>query len=199
MTPSARSIGGKWWLVTWTTYGTWLPGDPRGFQTRAGREYIPPPARYARPGEAAYVSGAYAGRYRHAQAVTAAPARMNAAECRGALDVILREIEHLPIEPCALAVGPTHVHLLARFGAVKIRPTIARLKSAATRALAGFGQGKRLWCRGCHSKSLPDEVALRRALDYVCRHVSQDAVLHVWRGGGEAGRNQSPAQGPGLG
>jgi hypothetical protein len=21
----------RFWLLTWTTYGTWLPGDPRGF------------------------------------------------------------------------------------------------------------------------------------------------------------------------
>ena len=21
----------RWWLLTWTTYGTWLPGDQRGF------------------------------------------------------------------------------------------------------------------------------------------------------------------------
>ena len=23
----------RWWLLTWTTYGTWLPGDPRGSVT----------------------------------------------------------------------------------------------------------------------------------------------------------------------
>jgi hypothetical protein len=33
----------KYWLVTWVTYGSWLPGDPRGFRTFRGREYVPPP------------------------------------------------------------------------------------------------------------------------------------------------------------
>ena len=34
----------RFWLLTWTTYGTWLPGDPRGFVSpvvdQHGREVI---------------------------------------------------------------------------------------------------------------------------------------------------------------
>ncbi|WP_437230609.1 hypothetical protein SH661x_002053 [Planctomicrobium sp. SH661] len=39
-----------WFHVTLTTYGAWLPGDPRGFRTRHHREHVegdyrdPPPA-----------------------------------------------------------------------------------------------------------------------------------------------------------
>jgi len=33
-------------LITWTTYGHWLPGDPRGFRTRGAKEFVPPPQRY---------------------------------------------------------------------------------------------------------------------------------------------------------
>ena len=53
----------KWWLVTFGTYGVWLPGDPRGFQTWRGREYVPPPARYAKPGEATYDPAPHRTRY----------------------------------------------------------------------------------------------------------------------------------------
>src|SRR5438093_2578896 len=35
LTPPARRGGeetmDRYWLLTWTTYGTWLPGDRRGF------------------------------------------------------------------------------------------------------------------------------------------------------------------------
>jgi hypothetical protein len=43
-----------WQHVILTTYGSWLPGDPRGFRTRHHREHIvgdyknpPPPGIYA--------------------------------------------------------------------------------------------------------------------------------------------------------
>jgi hypothetical protein len=58
---------GKWWLVTCTTFGTWLPGDPRGFQTWRGREYVPPPKRYARQGESTYRAEDYAVEYEAAK------------------------------------------------------------------------------------------------------------------------------------
>src|SRR5690349_21441570 len=29
--PVARQEMDRYWLLTWTTYGTWLPGDDRGF------------------------------------------------------------------------------------------------------------------------------------------------------------------------
>ena len=41
----------KWWLVSWTTYGTWLPGDERGYCTWRKRTYVAPPKRFAKPGE----------------------------------------------------------------------------------------------------------------------------------------------------
>ncbi len=36
-----------YFLITWTTYGYWLPGDPRGFRTRRAKEYVHPPERYS--------------------------------------------------------------------------------------------------------------------------------------------------------
>ncbi len=28
----------RYWLLTWTTYATWLPGDPRGFVSNIADE-----------------------------------------------------------------------------------------------------------------------------------------------------------------
>ena len=173
----AKTLG---YLITWTTYGTWLPGDPRGFQTREAREYVPPPARYAREGETPYTPERYRGRYLHARTLSGPAARLSPHECRAVLSAIFAEIERLEIVPRALAVGPTHVHLLARFGALEIRPTVARLKSAATRSLVRFGRGRPLWCRGCHMKSLFGEAGLQRATGYVLDHAKEGAVVHAW-------------------
>ncbi len=34
----SRGTRGGWYLLTWTTYGTWLPGDPRAFVSRVKQE-----------------------------------------------------------------------------------------------------------------------------------------------------------------
>src|SRR5437016_14655262 len=71
---------GKFWFVTWTTYGSWLPGDRRGFRTLRGKEYIPPPRRYAKPGEEDYNPKNYADRYRQAKKAVPLPVRLSEEE-----------------------------------------------------------------------------------------------------------------------
>jgi hypothetical protein len=49
LTPNARRatitgvigdpIMDRFWLLTWTTYGTWMPGDERGFVTAVREEF----------------------------------------------------------------------------------------------------------------------------------------------------------------
>jgi len=171
---------GAFWLVTWTTRGSWLPGDPRGFQTWRGREHVPPPKRYARAGEPTYDAEPYRDRHAHAQAISADAVRFSRAECRAVLNAVAEEINGIAIQPRIMSVAPTHAHLIARFGSLLIRPTVKRLKSAATRALPHFGLGNRPWVRGCHMRSLPDDEALANAVVYVGRHVNEDGVVYVW-------------------
>jgi hypothetical protein len=174
---------GHWWLVTWNTYGTWLPGDPRGFQTWRGNEYVPPPRRYARPGESVYDPRKYASRHAAARAMTEEPVRLTLAQQRVALPAIVKDIAELPIMPAIMALGPDHVHLLAKFGSLKIRPTVGRLKSMATRAIKDSDpkfNPKRTWAKECHERRLDDEPAYRTAFAYVERHADQGFLIHTW-------------------
>jgi hypothetical protein len=138
----------KWWLISWTTYATWLPGDERGYRTWRGKKYIPPPKRYANPGEAIYVPSAYAAVYELAKATSDEAVYLTRAEMKTALTAIVEEIADTPVVPAIMSIGNWHVHWLCHFGTLKIRPTVGRVKAAATRELnaAGF-QGKRPWTR----------------------------------------------------
>jgi REP element-mobilizing transposase RayT len=40
----------RFWFLTWTTYGTWLPGDPRGSVTRVWGEPPGPRVEHDEPG-----------------------------------------------------------------------------------------------------------------------------------------------------
>ncbi len=170
-----------WWFVTWSTYGWWLPGDPRGFQTRRGREYVPPPARYAGPSERPYDAAQYRGRWRYARRLCPEAVRLTPEEQQLALDAVVNDIGQLQVAPRILGFGATHVHLVAKFGLLKIRPTVGRWKSHATRALPNPGTRRRVWAEGCHMKSLTDEEAFNNAVNYVRDHVNEGALIHEWQ------------------
>lgn len=173
----------KHWLVTWTTYATWLPGDPRGFRTWRAREYVPPPQRYAVGDEAMYESVGYQCRHAAAQATAGPAVQLSAEQRRTVLTATVHELAWTPLEPTILAVEAVHVHLLAEFGEASIRRVVGRLKSAATRALKEHGSQptKRFWAKGCHMRSFSDETAIHRAFEYVQRHRDQGAAIHTWR------------------
>jgi hypothetical protein len=172
----------KWWLVTWTTYGSWLPGDPRGFQTWHGREYVPPPPRYAKPGEPTYDKAEYEQRYEAARKQVEGAIELSKEEQQRVCNSIVDELIVIPVVPAVLSVGNVHVHLLAIFGKLLIRPTVGRLKARATRELneAGF-IGKRVWSKNCHMVSKDTADKLQNAYNYVAKHVEEGCLVHRWK------------------
>jgi hypothetical protein len=170
-----------WWLVTWSMYGSWLPGDPRGFQTWRGKEYVPPPKRYAKPGEATYEPSEYTDRYRRAQAIAGDTVHLSIEQRRWVVNAVVEEVNRLSLIPAGLSVSSEHCHLLSKFGALKIRPTVGALKGEATKALHAAGIScDRIWSRECHPKSKKEGREFQIAFEYVCDHVNEGAVVHVW-------------------
>lgn len=169
-----------WWLVTWTTYGSWLPGDRRGFQTRRCKEYVPPPPRYAKAGEPTYDSEVYRPRWNANLQLCPNAVRLTRDEQCDALVAMVIELQKLSVTPRIIALAPTHGHLIAQFGALMIRPTVGRLKAHATRALTNPGNRKRVWSDQCHMESLPNEWALQNGVEYLRRHHDQGALLFEW-------------------
>jgi hypothetical protein len=170
-----------WWLVTWSTHGSWLPGDPRGFQTRRGKEYVPPPARYAKPGEKIYDPAQYAGRYLAAKLETPNAVTLGEPVRQRVLDAAVKQIGKLPLVPAALAVSGQHCHLLAKFGSLRIRTTVGVLKGEATKALrkSGFDE-EDIWGAECHMKSKRDGREFQIALRYVAKHIDEGAAVFIW-------------------
>jgi hypothetical protein len=141
---------------------------------------VPPPKRYAQADEPIYKPSDYAERWQQARAQCPQGVRLSADEQEAVLTAIVDQINQLALMPVILAVGAWHVHLVAQFGALAIRPTVGRLKSFATRALPNPGNRKRVWADGCHMKSLPSETALSHAINYVRRHEAEGAVVREW-------------------
>ena len=168
------------WLVTWNTYGSWLPGDPRGFRTFRGEVYVPSPVRFAKNGEEIYDPTDYEQRFRLSKRIVPCAVTLTREEQSLACAANVAEIESISMNPLILAVARQHSHLIAEFGRHMIRPTVGQFKASATRAIPNPGDRKRIWAAECHMQSLQGGEAVRNAYNYVRRHEEEAALIHDW-------------------
>ena len=110
----------NWYHCVGSTYGTWLPGDPRGFRTFRHREHVT--GDYKKPPSA----GMYAARWEQSKRKLKYPPVYFEREAR---EVVCRSmIERLQgdgVEVVALAVASNHCHLLARFPTMSVQQSQA--------------------------------------------------------------------------
>ena len=105
----------QWFHCTTTTFGVWLPGDPRGWRTIKHRQHIegdyhnPPPENRDR------------ALHQHASAQRNRPAIIVPAEMRPLIcDTFRDALHHHDVLVQAICASATHVHVLARFPATGV-------------------------------------------------------------------------------
>jgi hypothetical protein len=98
-----------WFHMVASAYGSWLPGDPRGFRTRHHREHVegdyknPPPA------------GQYADREQRSRASLKQPPAVIPAPLRSVVGLALLErLRALGALVVCIAVSGQHAHVLAK-------------------------------------------------------------------------------------
>lgn len=169
-----------WYHVNGSTYGTWLPGDPRGYRTRHHREHIegdyrnpPPPGRYdavlARSQE-----------LMRRDAVWLSPEAQRVACDEIASDLVSRLIVVL-----AVAVDSHHYHVLARFPDHRPRHWIglAKKRSAAELSRRGLAAPGGVWSVRCKVSPIADRSHQINAFRYILDHASRGAATWTFRRG----------------
>ena len=167
------------WLLTWTTYGTWLPGDERGFvsNVRAGdgpeiKHNVPgSPCDAKQRGLALAAREQMKGEAVWLSAVLAEP-----------LAAQLRETAvYRGWSLLALAIMANHVHLVVGVPDDPEPETLLRdFKSYGSRCLnklAGKPRSGTWWTASGSRRKLPDERAVQAAIRYV---QNQLLPLLVW-------------------
>src|SRR5947208_16332563 len=131
------------WLLTWTTYGTWLPGDVRGFvsgvRTETGETQI-----HNQPGTP--VDADIPSLYRHAHSIMKQPeVRLTAAQAQAVIGQFRETATHCGWVLHAAAVMGNHVHLVVEAADdVPAGKLLTDFKAYATRRLdREFGDGKK--------------------------------------------------------
>ncbi len=141
------------YFLTWTTYGTWLPGDERGSTARGGAAIAPDERRRD-----------LALRILREDPCLLIPAQRDAVEA-----VIRRHCEIRGWTPHAIAVRTNHVHVVVTAPGVHPEKARTELKTWGTRALKNSDATgrERWWADGGDICYINDDAALEQTRDYV--------------------------------
>lgn len=147
----------KCYLLTWTTYGSWLPGDERSSYT----EHPSHPERLI--GSDPELRSAARQRMRSEPVVLEAEARV-------IVDQAIRDHAEFRSWPLlALNVRSNHVHVVVAIDRVPER-VMSELKSWGTRRLREAGlsdPAARVWTKHGSTRHLHDEASRLKAIHYV--------------------------------
>ena len=141
------------YMVTWTTYGSWLPGDERGYVENG---HILPANR-----------GIFKASKKQlkSQAVSLTKQEMKIIH-----QVILNEAQRIHNEILALVVCTNHVHIAIHPHSQSIDKIISRYKSITTRALWDTGRKGRIWTKGFDKRFCFSEEELAARIKYINKH-----------------------------
>jgi REP element-mobilizing transposase RayT len=141
------------YMATWTTYGTWLQGDDRGYvkdgQTLPGNEKILQSNQTQQK---------------------LSTVKLNKQEKKFIKQLIFDEAEIIGHKIIALTVCTNHVHLLAKPHRKSIEDIIGRYKSITTRALWEYGRKGKIWTRGFDKQFCFTMKELAVRIIYIQKH-----------------------------
>ena len=140
-------------MVTWTTYGTWLQGDKRGY-VRDGK-ILPADTNVEKANKKLQKAG---------------HVRLTSEQKKVVEDAVLKESQRIGQGILAPAVCSNHIHLVVGSDNELIESTVSRYKNVATCALKETGLTKRVWTRGFDKQFCFDDGELQKKIKYVQRH-----------------------------
>ena len=141
------------YMITWTTYGTWLQGDKRGY-VKDGKIYKKNPQLEQKNKE---------------QQASETVKLTNKQQCI-VQKAVLEEACKLGQKVYSVAVFSNHVHLVVGYISDPIREIVGYYKNATRVALQKEGFVGRVWTRGYDKRYCFDEKSLRARVDYVKGH-----------------------------
>jgi REP element-mobilizing transposase RayT len=164
-----------WYHVTFSTYGTWLRGDERGFRDHDHRTHSsgnykdPPPITEHTP------LREWCKRVMHKD-----PVHLSHAQRVRILPLFLDSLRAHNVRPIALALLPDHVHLLANFECECVRKHIGVAKTRTSHALRNEIPGT-VWAKKCFPKLIRDREHHSSTFGYIVRHEKEGGVVWTFR------------------
>src|SRR5882724_4054772 len=162
-----------WFHVILTTYGAWLPGDPRGFRTRHHRDHVegdyknPPPAGiYEKFAE------------KNREALKHDEVSLDWAQRETVGKALKAKLDELGVFVIAIAASAQHVHLLLKARPKEVRNQVGAAKMHTWFELRKSGWKKKLWGKRGKFLRIRDRAHQLNVFRYILRHAEQGAW--VW-------------------
>jgi len=141
------------YMITWTTYGTWLPGDRRGY-VKSGK-ILP-----------ADNSLSQIAQSRLFQPLV----KLSGYQRKIAANATFAQAERLSQSILALSVGSTHIHIVAEYISKPISQVVSCYKNAARLELSKSVNSARVWTSGYDKRYCFDKQSLQKRVAYVLTH-----------------------------
>jgi REP element-mobilizing transposase RayT len=175
----------RYWLLTSTFYGNWLPGAPKGFVTRVREERPddqPSQVRREHDEPGTPYDREFAGLHRHAKGLLKCEAiRITLAQAEALLDQFQETARHRGWELRAVAIPRNHVHLVVGVpGDPDPTKMLGDFKAYGSRRLnRGWGNpaSGTWWTYDGSKRKIANAEHLDRAIEYVR---GQKFPLVVW-------------------
>ncbi|MBI3840119.1 MAG: hypothetical protein HY288_19530 [Planctomycetia bacterium] len=171
-----QSDARRWHHVVLTTYGAWLPGDPRGFRARHHREHVegdyknPPPAeKFA------------AKERRSRESLSQDPVTLPPAMRPVVGEALCEKLTRLGAWVLCVAVSGQHVHLLAKLPAGPARHWSGLAKKHATFVLREHGWSGKVWAVRSRATLVRTRLQQVNTYRYILRHADEGAWIGVWK------------------
>ena len=150
-----RDSGPIAYFLTWTTHGSWLPGDARGWTKRTGT--------FCLPNEPLLIAAS--------RTMTTSPVTLSMAQRRAVHHAIHVTCGHREWTLHACQCRTQHVHVVVSARNISPKLILAQLKAWTTRRLMAISctrsAHRRLWTRGGSARLIYGESALARVIEYV--------------------------------
>lgn len=159
------------------TYGTWLPGDSRGFRTYRGKHPIAFDYKHRPP------SGYYDQLFDRSKRLMSRSAVIlrSGQQRRYVLDELIASLLRNGIRVAAGALDRIHLHMLVQCADHNPRHWIgiAKRESSHYSKRAGFAPVGGIWGASSECKPIADEAHFLRTLRYIPDHAARGAEIYV--------------------
>ena len=169
----------RYWLLTWTMYGNWLPGDKRGFVSNV-RDGVGPEIRHNIPGTD-YDTDLPLLEEHARKNLIGDPIRINNEQAEVLLPQFQETASFRHWKLFAVAIMANHCHIVIGVpGDPEPKTLLQSLKSYGSRVLNRKWMKPRSgtwWTESGSKRKLPDDSAVLAAVQYV---VDQEFPLLLW-------------------
>lgn len=146
----AKTLG---YMITWTTYGTWLQGDKRGY-VKDGRIF--PESKNLK--------------HANKQLQSQDEIKLSKAQQKIVQEAIIKESKLRCQQVYALVVQSNHIHVVCKYIEEPISKVVAYYKKAGRMALKEAGFIGKVWTKGYDKRFCFDKITLERKIKYVQGH-----------------------------